>query len=175
MASSRGFENLPPTFFSRSPRDEAASSHGVDQSVIVVGSRKDITHKSAVGRQARSVDPLACEALSSISCVRGMRGSGWRGRGTLSRSTRVHTLQSASELSSNWVGELVGSKFACGLFQYGVAAVRILSTLNSTLETFKARSRHPVLWPSPKERARESSRLAQQGHLAWPCEASCRV
>ena len=35
----------------------------------------------------------------------------------LSRSTRVHTLQSASELSSNWVGELVGSKFACGLFQ----------------------------------------------------------
>ena len=43
--------------------------------------------------------------------------------------------------------------------------MRILSTLNSTLETFKARLRHPVLWPSPKERARESSRLAQQGIL----------
>ena len=171
MASSRGSENLPPTFFSRSPRDEAASSHGVDQSVIVVGSRKDITHKSAVGRQARSVDPLACEALSSISCVRGMRGSGWRGRGTLSRSTRVHTLQSASELSSNWVGELVGSKFACVLCQHVIVVVRILSTSKSELRTFRARSRHPVPWPFSTSRARESRRLAQQGHLARPSEA----
>ena len=41
------------------PRDKAAFSHGVAQSVIVVIAEKNITYKSAVGRQARPVDPLA--------------------------------------------------------------------------------------------------------------------
>jgi hypothetical protein len=40
-------------------RDKAAFSHGVSQSVTTVGAKWNITHKSAVGRQGRSVDPVA--------------------------------------------------------------------------------------------------------------------
>eukprot|EP00964_Phaeocystis_antarctica_P021532 scaffold11949_cov38-Phaeocystis_antarctica.AAC.1 len=57
--TSRGSENLPPTFFSRSPRDEAASSHGVDQSVIVVGAKRG----EIDGRTASS----SCRASNAAS------------------------------------------------------------------------------------------------------------
>ena len=83
----------------------------------------------------------------------------------------MQTLKGTSPLSSDWVGELVGSKFACVLCQHVIVVVRLLSTSKSELRTFRDRSRHPVPWPFSTSRARESRRLAQQGHLARPCEA----
>ena len=75
------FDNLPS---GGTPREEAAFSHGVAPSVIVVGAKRDITYTSAVGRQARPVDPLASHlAASSTSCGMGMKGSGRGGRGAL--------------------------------------------------------------------------------------------
>ena len=70
-----------------------------------------------MGRQASSVDPLAFPiATSSSSCGVGMKGSGWRGSGTLcgeARGSAGAYLEIASYVSSNWLGELVGSQFAC--------------------------------------------------------------
>ena len=91
----------------------------------------------------------------------------------------MQTLKGTSPLSSDWVGELVGSKFACVLCQHVFVVlcqhvfvvVRLLSTSKSELRTFRDRSRHPVPWPFSTSRARESRRLAQQGHLARPSEA----
>jgi hypothetical protein len=80
----------------------------------------------------------------------------------------VHTLKGASPLSSNWVGELVGSKFACVLCQRVIVVARILYTSKSELTTFRACSRHPVPWPCSKSRAHESRRFAQQGHHHGP-------
>lgn len=56
------FDNLPS---GGTPREEAAFSHGVAPSVIVVDAKRDITYTSEVGRQARPVDPL----LASHSCI----------------------------------------------------------------------------------------------------------
>ena len=56
------------------PIDEDASSYGASQSEVAVGSKENIAHRSAVGRQARSVDPLASHSYIVDSCGGGDEG-----------------------------------------------------------------------------------------------------
>ena len=55
------------------PVDEDASSYGASQSEVAVGAEQNIAHRSAVGRQARSVDPLASHSY----IVDQLRRWGW--------------------------------------------------------------------------------------------------
>ena len=55
-------------------RDKAAFSHGVSRSVIAVGAKLNITHKLAVGRRGRSVDPLASQSYIVDQLRRGDEG-----------------------------------------------------------------------------------------------------
>ena len=116
-------------------RDEAASSRGVAQSVNVVGAKKDNYHThasrqwAAKQNQSTLLLPIAGKVLPELhrrtAAPGGRRSQDEGGRGTLSRSARMHTLRRASELSSNWVGELVGSQFACELYQDAVVGVML--------------------------------------------------
>ena len=56
------------------PVDEDASSYGASQSEVAVGAEKNIAHRSAVGRQASSVDPLASHSYIVDSCGGGDEG-----------------------------------------------------------------------------------------------------
>ena len=56
------------------PVDEDASSYGASQSEVAVGAEQNIAHRSAVGRQARSVDPLASHSYIVDSCGGGDEG-----------------------------------------------------------------------------------------------------
>ena len=68
---------MPDSAFTRSGgtlRDKAAFSHGVSRSVIAVGAKLNITHKLAVGRRGRSVDPLASQSYIVDQLRRGDEG-----------------------------------------------------------------------------------------------------
>jgi len=44
----------------------------------------------------------------------------------MKKNAGAYLLKGASPLSSNWVGELIGSKFACVLCQHVIVVARIL-------------------------------------------------
>ena len=76
------FDNLPS---GGTPREEAAFSHGVAPSVIVVGAKRDnISHtRRQWGAKQDQLTLLLPIAASSTSCGMGMKGSGRGGRGAL--------------------------------------------------------------------------------------------
>ena len=81
----------------------------------------------------------------------------------------MHTLKCTSPLSSDWVGELVGSKFACVLCQRVIIVVRMLFVNVAVIgENLQGSLPAPGAVAALEEQSTREPQARAAGASCWP-------